>query len=375
MYNEENMQAVYIRNIETLVPSHAYPQDFARDKMLSWVDGDRERRLIRRVYTNSGIETRYSVLSDFLEDRPGNLFRIGDNGKPVEPGTRERNDRYAVESRKLAVDVAGRTLKRSGFLAEDITHVIMASCTGFSNPGADYFIVQDLGLKPSVARYALGFMGCYAAIPALRMARDFCLADPSAVILVVSIELCTLHLHFENGMDSLLANAIFADGTAAVIVSTREPDTDQPALRLDGFASAIIPEGEKDMAWRIGNKGFEIALSTYIPELIRRNIKSLLVPILAESGFVLPDIDVWAIHPGGKAILDKVAKELELKPEQVKTSREILRRYGNMSSATVLFVLKELLEERSVSVGGSHRICAMAFGPGLTVESALLVRS
>lgn len=368
------MRSAYIRNISTRVPPHAYPQEFAKDRMQSWVDGDKEHRLIHRVYGNSGIETRYSVLSDFLEDKPDNLFRMGDNGKPVEPGTRERNDRYAVESRTLAVDVAGRVLKSSSFSAGDVTHVITTTCTGFSNPGADYFIVRDLGLSRSVARFALGFMGCYAAIPALRMARDFCLANPSAVVLVASIELCSLHLHFEDGLDSLLANAIFADGAAAAIVSGREPDSGEPALRLDGFASAIIPEGEKDMAWRIGNKGFEIALSTYVPELIGGNIKSLLVPILAEHGMVLSDIGVWAIHPGGKAILDKVEKELELKPEQIKISREVLRRYGNMSSATVLFVLKELMEERSMTAGDCGRVCAMAFGPGLTVESAFLVR-
>jgi predicted naringenin-chalcone synthase len=366
------MQTAFIRSIETRVPPYAYPQDFAREKMISWVDGDKERRLIRRVYSNSGIETRYSVLDDFFEDKPGNLFRIGEDGRPVEPGTRERNDRYAVEARTLAGDVAGRVLKSSGFSSADITHVITASCTGFANPGADYYIVRDLGLKPSVARFALGFMGCYAAIPALRMARDFCLADPSAVVLVVAIELCTLHLHFEDGMDSLLANAIFADGAAAVIVSSREPDAEKPGLRLDGFASAVIPEGEKDMAWRIGNKGFEIALSTYVPELIGGSIKPLLVPILAGRGMALSDIDIWAIHPGGKAILDKVEKELELKPQQIRTSREILRRYGNMSSATILFLLKEVLEEPVTEAGESHRICALAFGPGLTVESALL---
>lgn len=368
------MQPAYIRSIETRVPPHMYPQEFARDRMLSWVSGDKEHRLIRRVYGNSGIETRFSVLSDFLDDRPDNLFLLGDNGRPVEPGTRERNDRYVVESRKLAGDVAGRVLKRSGFAAGDITHVITTSCTGFSNPGTDYFIVRDLGLKPSVARFALGFMGCYAAVPALRMARDFCLAAPSAVVLVVSIELCSLHLHFEDGLDSLLGNAIFADGAAAAIVSAREPNAGEPALRLDGFASAIIAEGEKDMAWRIGNKGFEIALSTYVPELIGRSIRALLVPILAESGVALPDIGIWAIHPGGKAILDKIEKELALQPDQVRPSRETLRRYGNMSSATILFVLKAVMEERVATAGDRGRICAMAFGPGLTIETALLAR-
>ncbi|MBA4386450.1 MAG: type III polyketide synthase [Verrucomicrobia bacterium] len=368
------MQDVYIKCIETLVPANAYSQDFAREKMLSWVEGDKEHRLINRVYRNSGIETRYSVLDDFFGDKPGSLFRQGNNGKVIEPGTRERNDRYALESRTLAVEAARCVLNSSGLPAGKITHVITASCTGFANPGADYFIVRDLGLKHSVARFALGFMGCYAAIPALRLARDICRADPSAVVMVVSIELCSLHLHFEDGLDSLLANAIFADGVAAAIVGCGPPGEEQQGLRIDGFASSIITEGEKDMAWRIGNKGFEIALSTYVPDLIGGHIKSLVEAILGEHRIALSDIGTWAIHPGGTAILDRIEKELGLMPAQIEASRDVLRRYGNMSSATVLFVLKELLKGGPAAAGESWRISAMAFGPGLTVESAILAR-
>jgi predicted naringenin-chalcone synthase len=363
------MRSVYIRSIETLVPRNAYSQGFAEEKALARVNTEKERRVVRRVYRNSGIETRHSVLADFIADGPDNLFRAGGMGRPgePEPGTKARNDRYILESRGLAVDVARRALASSGHAAGDVTHVVTVSCTGFSNPGMDYFVVRDLGLKQSVARFALGFMGCYAAIPALRMARDFCLADPSAVVMVVSVELCSLHLHAEDGLDALLANAIFADGAAAAIVSAREPD-DSSVLRMDGFASAIIPEGEKDMSWRIGDKGFEIALSTYVPDLIGRNLQALLIPVLAGEGTRLREINIWAIHPGGKAILDKVEKELSLEPGQLRASREVLRRYGNMSSATILFVLGTLLGETSEPA----RVCAMAFGPGLTVESALL---
>ena len=189
------MRPVYIRSIATLVPPGAYPQTFAGDLVASWGANDRERRLTRKVYTSSGIETRHSVLGDFLEDKPGNLFRTDADGRSVEPGSRARNDRYIGESRKLATGVARLALERCGLAQADITHLVTMSCTGFSNPGVDYFILRDLGLRPSVARFALGFMGCYAAIPALRMARDFCLADPAAVVLVVSVELCSLHLH------------------------------------------------------------------------------------------------------------------------------------------------------------------------------------
>ena len=258
-----------------------------------------------------------------------------------------------------------------GITPSDVTHVITATCTGFFNPGPDYFIVRDLNLRPSTQRYALGFMGCYAALPALRMAWQFCQADPAAVVLVVCIELCSLHLHVEDGLDALLANAIFADGVAAAIVSAKPPSDGRKSYRLEAFASALIPAAEKDMAWRIGNQGFEITLSTYVPDVIAAHIRSLIEPVLASNGLRVEDIGRWAIHPGGKAILDKVQNELRLTPAQVHASREVLRRYGNMSSATLLFVAKELIEEATADAG-SARVCAIAFGPGLTVETAIL---
>ena len=364
--------AVYVQHIETLVPENACPQDFAGERMRSWLDSDRQRRLADRVYRNSGIDTRYSVLEGFSPGIPDPLFKIGPDGKPVEPGTRERNDRYAAEAKRMSVEVARRAMAGCPEIAPaEVTHVITTTCTGFFNPGADYYIVRELGMRPSTERYALGFMGCYAALPALRMARQFCQADPSAVVLVMSIELCTLHLHFEEGLDFLLANAIFADGAAAAIVSTREPPAGRSAYRLDSFASALIPAGERDMAWRIGNQGFEITLSTYVPDVIGANIRALIEPALAAGGLSAEEVGRWAIHPGGKAILDKVQNELCLTPEQVQASRDVLRKYGNMSSATSLFVLKELLDAGPPEAGGG-RVCAIAFGPGLTVESAIL---
>lgn len=364
--------AVYIQHVETLVPENACPQDFAGERMKSWLDSDRQRIVADRVYRNSGIDTRYSVLEGFSPGIPDPLFKIGPDGRPVEPGTRERNDRFAAEARRLSVEVARRALARCpGTTPAEVTHVITTTCTGFFNPGADYYIVRELGLRPSAERYALGFMGCYAALPALRMARQFCQADASAVVLVVSIELCTLHLHFGAGLDFVVANAIFADGAAAAIVSARQPPAGRNAYRLDSFASALIPAGESDMAWRIGNHGFEITLSAYVPDVIGANIRALIEPALAAGGLSVEEIGRWAIHPGGKAILNKVQDELLLTPEQVQASRDVLRKYGNMSSATSLFVLKELLDAGPVEAGDG-RVCAIAFGPGLTVESAIL---
>lgn len=361
---------VYIRHIETLVPETAYTQEFACEQMKSWTADEKARRLVHRVYRNSGIDVRHSVLKDFQPAAESPLFRMGPDGVPVEPDTRQRNERFAVEARQLSVEVTRRALAHCRWLQpEGVTHVITVTCTGFANPGPDYHVVCDIGLRPSTQRYALGFMGCYAALPALRMAWQFCQADPKAVVLVVSVELCTLHLQFGNGVDSLLANALFADGAAAAVVSTQAPDAPDPAYILDGFDSALIPSGAREMAWRIGNRGFEITLSTYVPDVIGANIGGLVNPLLAGRGQTLRDIHWWAIHPGGKAILDKVQSELELAPEQVAPSRDVLRRNGNMSSATSLFVLAEVLQRVRQA---DERVCAMAFGPGLTVETAWL---
>jgi predicted naringenin-chalcone synthase len=254
--------------------------------------------------------------------------------------------------------------------------VVTVSCTGFYAPGPDYAVVRGLGLKPSTQRYHLGFMGCYGAFPALRTAEAFCLADPNAVVLVVCVELCTIHLRSSNDPDTILASSVFADGAAAAVVTAAPAKAGETVLELDGFQTVLTPDGEQDMAWTIGDAGFEMTLSSYVPRIIERDIRGALAPLLA-ADLRLPEgpyaqVERWAIHPGGRSILDKVQRTLELSDEQLEPSREVLREYGNMSSATVLFVLQRVLHKASTDE--AERVCAMAFGPGLTVETALLTR-
>jgi predicted naringenin-chalcone synthase len=237
------------------------------------------------------------------------------------------------------------------------------------NPGPDWNIVTELGLAPTVERYHLGFMGCYAALPALRMARQFCLAQPDAVVLVVSLELCSLHMRTKSDADSILGNALFSDGAAAALVSALPPTGDQPVFALDHFASALAAEGQGDMAWEIGNHGFNLVLSSYVPDVIEANVTRIVNGLLAPRGLSPTDVRFWAIHPGGKSILDKVEKSLALEAWQIAPSREVLRDYGNMSSATVLFVLQRLL---TLPEAEPCTIATMAFGPGLTIECGLL---
>ena len=367
------MEPVFIHQLATAVPQHAVPQTFARETLKAQLGGDRlAQRLVHRLYTQSGIDTRYSVVPDFAE--PGEnaaphvgLF-LGEGGRYTAPSTKVRNDLYTEAARPLLKEAAEKVLAGSGFSEGDVTHVVTVSCTGFCAPGPDYFLVRDLCLRPDVQRFHVGFMGCYAAFPALKMAKAFCQADPSAVVLVVCLELCTLHLQLGGDFDRLLASSVFADGAGAALVSAREPQG--AVFELSALATTLTPVGEDDMAGSIGDEGFDIVLSSYVPEILEANIGAALAPLFAQFELSASDIDRWGVHPGGRAILDKVEKGLGLAEDALAPSRRVLRDYGNMSSATVLFVLQEILKDSKKG----DRICAVAFGPGLTVESGLLTR-
>jgi predicted naringenin-chalcone synthase len=367
-----------IQNISTAVPQFCYSQDFARDRMKSWISDPKAKRLVRAIYNRSGIDTRHSVSGDFQEEAQGTLFGVDEAGNLLSPSTQERNDVYSENAKSLAVDVARKLLDETpDYRAEDITHVVFASCTGFCNPGPDLHVIRELGLSENVERYTLGFMGCYAAFPALRMAKQFCEADPNAVVMVICLELCSLHIQIDERVDSLLANSLFADGAAAALVtadgltSDEELSRKRPGYRLDDFSSALIPSGEADMAWDIGDHGFNIVLSSYVPDVIAGNVVRLMERALANCDCELSDVSEWALHPGGRAIIDKVADSLDLPENATAASREVLRKYGNMSSATILFVLKAMLEAEPT---GDGKTLAIAFGPGLTVETAVMQR-
>ena len=337
------------------------------------------KRLVGAAFDSSGIETRYTAVEEMTVEKATEnpVFFDQANLRILTPSTKVRNELYAEEGTKLFVEAARKALAAAeGIAAADVTHVVTVSCTGFFAPGPDYKIVRALDLAPSVQRYHLGFMGCYAAFPALRSAKAFCEADPDAVVLVVSAELCSLHVRSSNNPDTIVGSSLFADGAAAAIISARDLPLAGPALTLDHFETVLTPVGEESMAWNIGDEGFEMVLGSYVPHIIDEHIIGALTPLLARdeslTGLDYTEIEHWAIHPGGRSILDKVEAKLGLTKEQLVPARETLRDYGNMSSATVMFVLKNILEKPAT--GGNDRICSMAFGPGLTVETALLTR-
>jgi predicted naringenin-chalcone synthase len=362
----------YVHRLASAVPESAYAQAWSSELMQTHVESrPATKRVIRSLYRNSGIERRHSVVNDLAPGGGEGLFFHPDGTRLPTPGTGRRNAVYAREAPALFERV-GRALLApdSGFAARDVTHVITVSCTGFMAPGPDFHLVRTLGLAGSTQRFHVGFMGCYAAFPALRMARAFCAEDPDAVVLVVVVELCSLHLQFTDDTDDLIAGAVFADGAAGALVSARAPAPGTRALEMTAFHGDLAPEGESAMAWTIGDRGFRMKLSTYVPDLLQAKLAPVLDALLDRAGVARSDVPWWAVHPGGRAIVDRVQDTLGLADTQIQASREVLRDYGNMSAATVLFVLEALLARSSVQHG--DRVFAMAFGPGLTLESGLL---
>ncbi|KSU77760.1 Predicted naringenin-chalcone synthase [Pseudarthrobacter enclensis] len=376
---------VYVRSLETAVPATKLIQTEARDVFAAQPGLNRlGTRLVGTCFDSAAIDTRYTAVdeltNEFRSDNP--QFYDRDSGLLLNPSTKVRNDIFAREATRLFVGAARAAVEACPDLdLLDITHLVTVSCTGFFNPGPDYKIVRELGLDPAVQRYHLGFMGCYAAFPALRAAKLFCEADPDAVVLVVCAELCSLHVRTSNDPDTIMGSALFADGAAAAVVTANPAARNHALLQLDHFETVLTPVGEDSMAWNIGDNGFEMVLGNYVPHIIDDHIVGALQPLLARepnlAALPYTGITHWAIHPGGRSILDKVQSRLGLTDEQLVPAREVLRNYGNMSSATVLFVLRHILEQDMPEQGldtGGERICSMAFGPGLTVETALLTK-
>ncbi len=363
------MSISYINDISTAVPEHSYSQEFALEFLCSLPSfGKEERRFLKRLYSGTGIDKRHTVISDYgKQPSQYQFFPPSPDLKP-EPGLEQRNNLFVAEADRLSVLAAGGIFKKpNGPDPSSVTHLITVSCTGFSAPGFSFRLVRDLRLPSSVQRYHIGFMGCYAAIPALKLADTICRADPASRVLIVSVELCSVHFQQRTDRETMVAHSLFADGAAACLVSGETWTPPSPAFELKGFLSKILDDSEEAMAWTIGKSAFDMKLSVYVPQEIKKSITAILEELSANAGIKRSDFDLWAIHPGGRAILDTVASTLELSKDDLWASYEVLRHYGNMSSATILFVLEKLLQAPQTG-----RVFAAAFGPGLTVESAYL---
>ena len=350
------MVEAYLNQIATAVPDFDVHSRFVDDAP-SLLSEERNRALFKRMALKAQIEHRYSFLNPNPnapgEDSIGDFYRRG-----AFPDTAARMRFYE----RHAFTLATGALDQLNFAdqKDSITHLILTTCTGFYAPGIDLQIVGHYGLNPSVERTIVGFMGCYAAVNALKLARHIVRSEPGSKVAILNLELCTIHLQETDDLEQVLSFLIFADGCSASIVSN-EP----VGIELQSFVSTILPNSAEQITWHIGGRGFDMVLMGRVPATISQGLPSCLNTIL--GGRRPEEIANWAIHPGGRTILDAVQKSIGLADHNLRQSRDVLRRFGNMSSATVMFVLKEMLQPGTAAGLG----CAMAFGPGLTTESML----
>lgn len=326
-----------------------------------------EKRLLKSVYKATGIEYRHSVLSDYCQS-PGNFtFFPNDPDQPF-PSTADRMRVYKDHALQLALKAIEECLSKQKIQSE-ITHVITVSCTGMYAPGIDIEIVEQLNLNSTTKRTAIQFMGCYGTFNAIKVADAICKSDPNATVLVVSVELCTIHFQKNMKMDNMISNAIFADGAGAILIQAKP--CQQKYFSLSAFYCDLLPQTSKEMAWHIADHGFDIVLSTYVPEVIEKGIAVFTKKLLLQHELSINDIDFFAIHPGGVKILQACEQALGIQKEDNHYSYQILKNYGNMSSATILFVLKAIWDDIEIN-DKQKTIFSCAFGPGLTLESMLL---
>ena len=362
-----------ILGIGSATPAREISQAAAADLAVGFANAaPGHERTLAAIYRQTRIRARGSVL---LEDPAGKPFAQSffppAGAAPFGgPSTSARMARYAAEAGPLALAAARTALARSSVEAADVTHLVTCSCTGFANPGVDLDIVHGLGLAADVSRTHVGFMGCHGAFNALRVAEAFATAHASAVVLVVCVELCSLHFQYGSRSDAVVANSIFADGAAALVgVGDEHPLAGGADWQLDRQWSRLLPDSQGEMGWLIGDHGFEMSLSARVPGIIHREIAALVAAALGDEGLASGDIHSWAVHPGGPRVLANVCDALGLDEATLAVSHEVLAAHGNMSSATILFILERMLPE------GVGPCVAMAFGPGLTAEVALLRRA
>lgn len=352
-----------IAHIATSSPQHAYRQMELLPYMLEVHGGDPVlERQLGLLYGRGGIERRHSVLPDFFPGQEAVLYK----GKGS-PSLDRRLEVFKNEALGLAKEAAEKCME-GHCEPSQVTHLVTVSCTGLFAPGLEFQLLEALGLDRNVSRHPINFVGCYAAVPALNLANLICHNDPSARVLVVAVELCSLHFQVDSSRDNLMANALFADGAAACLVVGSEVES--PAdFRIGKQYGEVHPETEGEMAWIPSEKGFLMRLTSYVPHLIRAEIEGFVKKGLDLAGLVQDQV-AWAFHPGGIQILRKVEEALSLPSEELNASYQILRRFGNMSSCTVLYVLEEML------AAGIERdaVYCCAFGPGLTFESIILHR-
>ena len=357
-----------IISIGTALPKYGTKQSTILGFMQAAYNDDSASRKLKLLFHHSGINTRYSVVSDFDNSQPEDkLF----NGNQPVPGVEKRLNIYKEKAVLLAINAIQDSLKKINTSVADfgITHLITVSCTGLSAPGIDTEIMERLNLPNDIFHTAINFMGCNAAFPALKIADMITKTDENAKVLIVCVELCTIHFQPKDNHDNLLSNTIFGDGAAAVIVvpDAAAKQNHQSGLTINGFYSLLLNNGKDLMGWNITPVNFEMVLDAEISEFIGDEVNNIVLKAGRKLNIAPSTIDRWAIHPGGKKILDTVKKQLQLNDADLQYSYKVLNDYGNMSSPTILFVLNEIMQAEHKP---NETIFSIGFAPGLSIETA-----
>ncbi len=355
----------FITSIGTAVPDNRIAQDRIAEFMSAVMQlSPAGERKLKALYRRTGIRYRHSVLADY--GRKKGEFTFYPNPPDREfPSVEKRMKVYERHATPLAARAAARCLDKRGLPADRLTHLITVSCTGMYAPGTDIELIGALGMKSSVHRLAINYMGCYGAFNGMKAAASIVRAEPDARVLVVCVELCSLHFQNRETDDFLLSNALFSDGAAAFLV-----EAERGGLEIMDFACDVFSGGKDEMGWYIREAGFEMKLTANVPEVLRVGVPLVLERLLAANGLTRADISCYAFHPGGRRILEVLEAALGLGPGHNAAAYEVLSAYGNMSSCTVLFVLEKLIA--GYPAGGETLLFSGAFGPGLSAETALL---
>lgn len=350
----------YINSIGLANAPYKHPQKNILDFVLSIYDvPNNDIEKIKRLYDRCEIETRYSCINDFSLSK--NDWTFFDK---VNPTSIEKRMNIFFEIAPSLAEKAIEDCIKNIYILKDFTHLITVSCTGLAAPGLDILLLAKLDFNKNIHRSSINFMGCYAAIHALKQANDICNANKDAKVLIVDVELCTIHFQQKYSMENIASSLLFADGAAAVVVSN-----EIGLYQIEHFFTEVALQGLNDMAWQVSSHGFLMSLSTYVPEIISENIKPLLENSLKKMSMKFSDIHHWAIHPGGKKIISEIQKTFLLKEEDIEVSKQILNDFGNMSSVTILYVLQKMLSK--IKNKNENIYCA-GFGPGLTLETMFL---
>jgi alpha-pyrone synthase len=362
----------YLKSIGTAVPVFKNTQLKIADFMAEAAGmNTEEKNLMTSLYRASGIGHRHSVIPDFGNKNGDYTFFPNTPDLEPFPSVGQRMKLYQTEALPLAIKAVEDCFSNNDTIdPSEITHLITVSCSGMYAPGLDIELIDKLSLSRNIQRTSINFMGCYAAFNGLKIADAICKSNPEAKVLLVCVELCTIHYQKTKNWDQILSNALFSDGAAAVLIDNVKPVKGK-ALALENFHCDLAPEGKNDMAWHIGDLGFEMILSSYIPELIKGGIGKLTLDLLHKLELNVDEIDYYAIHPGGKKILEVIEAVLNIDRKKNSYAHKVLREYGNMSSPTVLFVLKEIFDQLESS-DHNKNVLSFAFGPGLTLESMML---